>query len=316
MSMGSEEPPADQPARRGGSAAQSTSADLGPIPAAGKKGLALLGFKDVSLLKPYHTLKSGYFAVASDARQPGSEVALAALVEAMHAKGKMAIVGQGFPRPSQMAMLPQVEERDQDDVLLPVGVHLLPLAFGDDMRSLPLHPLTEEPAADEREAARALVKEMTIRYTRPPNPVLETFYAGLQAEALQEAADEVPDLTGPDQGVLATAKPTAEALKAAIYGDDEPLATTPQKRAGSSAGPASKRQRTTGGVPDSLEGWKALADKGDLAGLKVDDLRTFCREQDIAFQSRARKDRLVELVAAHLSSDSRDTQAAGTSARP
>lgn len=275
----------------------------------GHTRLALIGFKSRERLKPYHSKKSGYFAVPNEASLSGSTAASRALIEELCARDKMA-VGMYIARQavSMVALLPQQEVRAADGaVSLPFGFHVLPLPFADDVRAPPLVYGPAEPSAEAVAGARALVDAMRIPYEPRKNPVLERFYTGLEAYALAETnVAQVEDHTLPDAQLVERCAPQAEEFKAAVFGDEyaEPQAGGAARKRAAAAGDAGGTKRLKGGAPETAREWRDLANADQLGQLTAPILKGYCDQHSL--KKGGKKDELAARVRDHILSAGTD----------
>ena len=170
-------------------------------------GLILLGFKDADRLKLHHNVRQARFLEPTEA-SPGSVQAMAALVEAMTTKRKIALCRMRKSRNQAaklVALLPQ--RRTEDDAAsglpgLPCGLHLIELPFADDIRSIRKPPALAISDFSDAQlgAARSLVASLRMPAERKPivgavaNPALQTHYNYLQLVALNVPGSEVPQI--------------------------------------------------------------------------------------------------------------------------
>lgn len=187
----------------GGEKAVFSAEELAQAKSLFEPGLALLGFKPVHYLLPYHNITHSYFIYPDEASVLGSVTAFTALLQSLANLNQIAICrmqARKASTPRLVALCPQTEVRDNKGVQLkPPGLNVVVLPYADDIRSVPHTPT---PTADPE-----LVKHMTniamgmkedftcsIR-----NPRLHRYYDMLEATALEyEEMPETPDLTLPN----------------------------------------------------------------------------------------------------------------------
>eukprot|EP00494_Astrolonche_serrata_P028736 UN29003 len=167
-----------------------------------------MGFKPFERLKPYHNLKPAYFMYPDEPQVEGSTVCFSALLEEMIKLGKIAICRFIYRKssvPRFAALLPQKETfNEHDEQEKPPGFHVIFLPYADDIRKIPLAP---KKVADENlilQAKKVIQKLSLVRFPEYVNPVLQRFYDGLEALALDEdIPQEITDETTQDLEVMA-----------------------------------------------------------------------------------------------------------------
>lgn len=288
----------------------------------GMPGLILLGFKDADRLKLHHNVRQARFLEPTEA-SPGSVQAMAALVEAMTTKRKIALCRMRKSRNQAaklVALLPQ--RRTEDDAAsglpgLPCGLHLIELPFADDIRSIRKPPALAISDFSDAQlgAARSLVASLRMPAERKPivgavaNPALQTHYNYLQLVALNVPGSEVPqicDATKPDGEWLASKAAELDAFREAFDLTD---AETAEGLAGGSSS-SGKRKASAGGggalapkkekfeAPTSLAEWVSVHLKGQLASLTNPILKGFCSEHKLGVGGK--KDDLLARIAEYL----------------
>ncbi|VDO98569.1 unnamed protein product [Soboliphyme baturini] len=128
-------------------------------------GLVLIGFKPITLLKPYHHVRSALFIYPNDTVE---------------------------------------EYDDHGDQICPSGFHVIFLPFADDLRDLSMIKSEPRPNARAHhiQMAEEIVDRLTIDYDAEKilNPVLQKHYKVVEAYALErQETEEVPDHTSIDQ---------------------------------------------------------------------------------------------------------------------
>ena len=261
---------------------QAELAAFGSEEGMGVGGLTLLGFKDAAKLKIHHNLDGKNKFLEPTERVPGSTSAMAALVQSMHAKGKIAIARMINKRapPRLVALLPQLLELDEPPagtsgaavgggggegarVRMPCGLHLIQLPYAEDIRSVPKPPALSADAfsTQELDTARGLVRALTLPPERSPvgtivNPASATHFAHLELLALQvphAEATPIVDGTKPDLMWLEQHQGAVDAFRETFELNDVDV-----------SGGDAKRQRTSGpkaekaSVPETLAKWMAL----------------------------------------------------------
>eukprot|EP00820_Chromera_velia_P023801 Cvel_50.t1-p1 / transcript=Cvel_50.t1 / gene=Cvel_50 / organism=Chromera_velia_CCMP2878 / gene_product=X-ray repair cross-complementing protein 5, putative / transcript_product=X-ray repair cross-complementing protein 5, putative / location=Cvel_scaffold5:292550-298504(+) / protein_length=581 / sequence_SO=supercontig / SO=protein_coding / is_pseudo=false len=182
--------------RFGGERIKFSPEERGQLNSFDSPGFKLLGFKNRSFLKPWHVIRSPYFLAPHRGDLKGSDEFIASLIASMQKKGQVAIV-RAIPRrnapPQFSALIPQEDEEEEDGG--PRGFNMIPLPWADDIRSLDLPHTKVEMDEHERDEnitnCKAVLKseegELTVKKFAPvDNPVVQKFYAGLEALALNE----------------------------------------------------------------------------------------------------------------------------------
>lgn len=191
--------------------------------------LTLLGFKPRTSDKWHHRIKNPMFLYPETKKglhaTEGGDAVVAALIAAMREKDVIGIA-RYVPRRNVMARLvalyPQFEAIDEANIQVrPPGLHLIPLPFADDLRSLNLDEhITERPhSSRRREVVGKMLRSMEISAFDPesmPNPAIQQFYSALEALALDMTEPpEIIDVSKLDRTV-------AEAMAPYVneWGDD------------------------------------------------------------------------------------------------
>lgn len=169
----------------------------------GEPVIRLIGFKPISMLPKWATLRPSTFIYPSEEDYIGSTRTFAALQQSLVKKKKMAIVWYISRRnaaPVMAALLPGEEEvGSQGEQTLPPGLWLVQLPFVDDVRSLPDVPNDWVFAPDVlKDKMRDVMQQLQLpggRYdpSKYPNPALQWHYRILQALALEEDVPQQPD---------------------------------------------------------------------------------------------------------------------------
>ncbi|CAL8097791.1 unnamed protein product [Calicophoron daubneyi] len=241
--------------------------DLVPV------GLHLLGFKPIKRLRRHHYLRPAQFIYPDEALIRGSRAWFSTLLESCLRREVMAIcvyVQRKGLAPRLVALLPQAEKKDEDEVqLLPPGFHVIFLPYADDFRSLDLP--THELASDQQvEVAKSLVRKLMVPFDpqQISNPNLQRYYAILEALALnREAAEDVADHTMPNLAAIKRrAGDEIDAFKQICHLDE--LSPTKKSKIPGKSAPRSKTDAELD--EDEL---RKLAESGGLAKLTVVMLR-------------------------------------------
>ncbi|OUM69610.1 hypothetical protein PIROE2DRAFT_2478 [Piromyces sp. E2] len=169
----------------------------------GKPGLTLLGFKPKSKLKFQYNIKHPYFIYPDEKQYVGSHSVFAHLLNTMNKMEKIAIcnfIPRSNSSPRLVALLPQMEERDENDVQIsPPGFSVIPLPFADDIRNVKNSACDR--ASEELDMALGkIIKNINNEEGYNPrtinNPYLQKFYLNLQTIALnRDEIEEIKDDT-------------------------------------------------------------------------------------------------------------------------
>lgn len=295
---------------------QSEVSRFGQEDGLGSSGLTLLGFKDAARLKLHHNLGPAKFLEPSE-RVPGSTLAMSALVHSLDAKGKIAIARYlkgkvGVPR--LVALLPQLlelhkpcESGDEARVKWPCGLHLIPLPYAEDIRSLSKPAALDADAFSERqlESARELVTALTLPNERNPvgtiaNPATATHYAHLQVLALNVPGEEtapIVDGTRPDVEWMERASEQMGAFKEAFELADVDVEAAAGAKRQKTAAP--KVEKLT--PPTCFAEWIRAHLQGRLSSLTNPLLKEFCKAQGLAVGGK--KDDLLARIYDHLEAE-------------
>ncbi|OXV09439.1 hypothetical protein Egran_02798 [Elaphomyces granulatus] len=167
----------------------------------GEPVIRIIGFKPISALPFWASIKPPTFIYPSEETYVGSTRVFSALHRKLLTDKKMALVwfiARKNAAPVVAAMLPGAEKLDEDNVQkLPPGMWLLPLPFADDIRP---NPETNLVVASESliDRMRTIVEQLQLpkaQYAphKYPNPSLQWHYRILQALALDEDLPEKPE---------------------------------------------------------------------------------------------------------------------------
>eukprot|EP00930_Biecheleria_cincta_P039856 TRINITY_DN27356_c0_g1_i1.p1 TRINITY_DN27356_c0_g1~~TRINITY_DN27356_c0_g1_i1.p1 ORF type:complete len:658 (+),score=118.20 TRINITY_DN27356_c0_g1_i1:97-1974(+) len=271
-------------------------------------GMRLIGFKPQSCLKPHHRIFHSYFVYPNDRGVTGSATFVSALLAGMIERKLLALasyVARRNAEPALVALIPQAEEEDSDQVK-PPGFHMVRLPWGEEIRQCSIPAPEGMPAEmpDElKAAARSVVSALRLDgLPLPENPVLQKHYAAVQALALgEEQPEETVDVLQPHPDLQHHA-PKLQALKAAV--DAVAPVRAPVKRslpasseaAGLEMGSAPKVRREMPPAPATLEAMRELVHSGEVDRLTVSVLRDWLKGQGIA--NTGKKLDLVERVRA------------------
>ena len=185
-------------------------------------GMKLMGFKSIDSIKPYYNIRESYFIYPNELLSNGSGKLVSALIKQMANKKKCAIVKFVAREGSTVkfcALLPQLEQYDEDYFQSPPGFNMVVLPWADDIRSnsdiLSKNPKILPKVSDEQsELAKKIIKKMNISFDCRAfeNVELQKFYSTLEALALEETTAET---------VEDTLQPHTEGLEKVLNGIDE-----------------------------------------------------------------------------------------------
>lgn len=286
----------------------------------GEPGLTLMGFKPKSALKEYHNIKASYFIYPDEQTTTGSNTAFNALLEAMHAKGKIGIAKMIYRRrtvPRFVALVAQQEKLSDDGhQITPPGMHMIFLPYNDDIRELKFPKMKIAPP-NTIKLAKQVVHTLDIFASVPwdtvwSNPALHRHYNALQALALfSEQAVEVKDETLPDIKGMHKGIHHLEGFVAHMaeqHGTDigpgmdvgvEAKKAKDRARAEKKRAKEAKQNSRKRKAPDDMgdvDG-KAMASAGTLKKLKVADLKDLCRDNGLRVSGK--KAVLIERLEDH-----------------
>ncbi|CAF1005109.1 unnamed protein product [Didymodactylos carnosus] len=245
-------------------------------------GFRLLGFKQMSCLKPFHYVKPGHFIYPDEKYVEGSSCLFNALLKKCLDK-QMFVLCQFTARrntpPRMVALIPQKEEFDAKvptDKIASNGFHVAYLPYADDIRSLPKF---DPPRAtqDQIQKFRQIIKALKFKYHKP---------------------DEFVDLTIPNiERMEDKAGQFVEDLKTLIfpvgYAGSKKLAA--KRKADGDAANESKKSK----MEDAAE-IETAARNGSLQKLTVPIMKDYCRDKKIR-TTGTRKQDLIDAINAHLS---------------
>jgi ATP-dependent DNA helicase 2 subunit 1 len=237
----------------------------------GDPGLTLMGFKPRDSLEDYYQYKSGYFLFPDEKQVKGSNVAFNALVQqmaAMNVVGHARMIYRKSSGPRFVALLPQVEELDEEGrQVTPIGMHLVFLPYAEDIRDVKVDagPTATLAAVNAAKAfmSTELNPDLKLRISADfepvklpfENPSLQQHYKVLQCLALEEDLSKDEDgkeELKPDTKVFEEYKDLMIAFNTAIDEIDlpEPAAKkgTKRKASGAAAAGGEKKSRAPEGV--------------------------------------------------------------------
>lgn len=264
--------------------------------------LRLLGFADLSSLRPEYSLKSPYFLRPDDFNYPGSGKIFTALHRRMTRRSKMAYVSfipTGVSMPRVYVMVPQLEIIDDEtgDVASAAGFNLIAMPYRQEIRDVGseiVQPNNEfvdliEPSESQKQVAVDLVRKARLKGFSPSdyeNPLLQHHYATVEALALGNKSEwnsELDDTVRPPMG-MKKKEPLMKSFADAFEELPGLVKKTKKKK-------ATKRKATEGG--ESREKKKAKKVKADITwteieakgnipkNITVPQLKALCKEKGL-----------------------------------
>lgn len=170
------------------------------------------GFKSRSSLKAWHNVRAPLFVHPNEMLFKGSSKLFSALLVSM-VKQKVimvaTLVAKSNSSPKLVALLPQLEEKDEDDqVVLPAGFHAIVLPFRENIREFYL-----DATADDQEEVDESMIELAKKVIHTihmndqddnvynpldfENPAIKKHYMSLEIIGLQESNHEGKSHTSP-----------------------------------------------------------------------------------------------------------------------
>ncbi|KAH9269886.1 hypothetical protein BASA83_008041 [Batrachochytrium salamandrivorans] len=170
----------------------------------GPPGMTLVGFMNISELKPKHNLRPSVFIFPDETLYTGSCSLFAHLLQRTWDRKKMAVcklIARQNSSPRMIALLPQVQSVDFFENNAPAGFHAIFLPFGDDLRSIAHRPA--DVTSTILDAATELFGHATnsiMDFSLFANPVIDRHNAYVEALALgRDCPRETQDATMPDE---------------------------------------------------------------------------------------------------------------------
>lgn len=195
----------------------------------GKPCFKLIGFKPRRYLQDFHNIKPSYFIYPDDKRITDSSKVFDALLKQMTIKGKVGI-GKIVPKETNqirlVALLPQLENYDEQHMPTPPGFHLIFLPFADDLRKPEMKFPKEKlnPNSSQHALSKILVNSLT-RDIKPSNfedPARANFFIKMQASAMgQPIPEEFDDKLSPDEETMRQYEPVVKAFYEDFWGNDD-----------------------------------------------------------------------------------------------
>ncbi|KAI9842331.1 MAG: ATP-dependent DNA helicase II subunit 1 [Sclerophora amabilis] len=168
--------------------------------------IRIIGFKPLSMLPIWASLKSSTFIYPSEEDYVGSTRVFSALQQKLLKDSKMALawfIARKNAAPVISAIIPGPEKIGENgEQIIPPGMWLIPLPYADDIRQNPQTVLARAPDSLV-DMMRTVVQQLQLpkgQYNpqKYPNPALQWHYRILQAMALDEDLPEKPeDMTLP-----------------------------------------------------------------------------------------------------------------------
>ncbi|KAI9682662.1 MAG: ATP-dependent DNA helicase II subunit 1 [Trizodia sp. TS-e1964] len=163
--------------------------------------IRIIGFKPLSMLPIWASLKQSTFIYPSEEGYLGSTRVFSALYQKLLNDDKMAIVwfvARKNAAPAIAAMIAGPEQfGDEDEQIIPPGMWLIPLPFADDIRKNPDTTVIKSPNS-LTDLMRVVVQQLMLpkgkfNPQKYPNPALQWHYRILQALALDEDIPTQPE---------------------------------------------------------------------------------------------------------------------------
>ncbi|KAK2739459.1 ATP-dependent DNA helicase II subunit 1 [Myotisia sp. PD_48] len=275
----------------------------------GDPTIRIIGFKPLSALPIWASMKHSTFIYPSEEGFIGSTRTFSALHQTLSKQQKMALVWF-VPRqnaaPVMAAMIAGDEKLDENGLqCIPQGMWILPLPFADDIRQNPEtnHIVSPESLVDKM---REIVQQLQLPKAqfdplKYPNPSLQWHYRILQALALDEDLPEKPeDKTIPKYraidkraGNLVISWGEELEAQSKLLGLDQTAVALPKRpapnRKKDAGEPASKRAKT-----EERDDLKMAYEKGTLSKLTVVILKEFLVNNGLS--TSGKKADLVERI--------------------
>ncbi|PGH02000.1 ATP-dependent DNA helicase II subunit 1 [Blastomyces parvus] len=185
----------------GGEQISFTQEELASLRNFGEPTIRIIGFKPLSALPIWASMKHPTFIYPSEEGYVGSTRVFSALYQTLLKKDRLALVWF-VPRknaaPVMAAMIPGTAKLGEDDEeIIPQGMWILPLPFADDIRQNPETNIITAPDSlvDKMRTVIQLLQLPKAQYNpqKYPNPSLQWHYRILQALALDEDLPEQPE---------------------------------------------------------------------------------------------------------------------------
>lgn len=276
-------------------------------------GVEILGFKPMSCLRAYHSMRSPYFATPDEAGVAGSNKAIVALVMSMAKMKKVAVARIVLRRgasPRLALLWPQLQLMEGANMIDGLGFNVLPMPFANDIRDIafPEFDPSPTPTDDQVQAAVKAVNALTFQESAwTPSafehPELQKHWANLEALAQQYAevewTEEEDDTIQPDnEKMKETWGPELIAFRESYGGDDDEITKKKRpaaSRASGGGGGAAKKVKT-----EAISVEQAAKD-GVLSKQTVATLKEFLTSKGLAVGGK--KADLMDRVMDHLGLD-------------
>ncbi|KAI9882899.1 MAG: hypothetical protein M1823_005357 [Watsoniomyces obsoletus] len=163
--------------------------------------IRIIGFKPMSMLPIWASLKQSTFIYPSEEEYMGSTRVFSALQQKLLQDGKMGVawfIARKNAAPVIAAIIPGPEQLgEHGEQTMPPGMWIVPLPYADDIRQNPDTTLVRSPDSLVNRM-RVIVQQLQLpkaqyQPERYPNPALQWHYRILQAMALDEDLPDKPD---------------------------------------------------------------------------------------------------------------------------
>lgn len=247
----------------------------------GSPVLRIIGFKPVSMLPMWASVKKSTFIYPSEESFVGSTRVFSALWQKLLKDRIMGIawyVARSNATPVLVAILPSAERFDDltSGQIIPAGLWLYQLPFADDLRSMP--EVSKPIVAPDKlvDQMRIIVQQLQLPKgiydpSKYPNPALQWHYRILQAMALD---DEIPDQ--PEDKTLPKSrqieKRAGEYIRQWGITLDEQIRTHQKSVYGGIDGTALKR--STDDDEEEKPKKRIKTEKSNLSSLNTDELKS------------------------------------------
>ena len=248
--------------------------------------LKLCGFKPLSTLKHSSYVRPAHFLYPTDAMVAGSKTAFSALLASCSRKQVMAVCkfkARPSSGPSYVGLVPEQERR---------GFHVVHLPWVDDTRPVPVVSCLAEHVSEEAvDTAKEIITKLRLKRLEPvENCAIQTHVSMIEAHALSretihKPGDEtLPDLERMERKVGEKSRLFQSQVYEGGYDPEAPAKKAPK--------PSAKEKPSTQSVAVDME---AEVQRGTVARLSVDTLKTWCKSQGIAVTGKKKAD-LVQIV--------------------
>ncbi|KAI9793710.1 MAG: ATP-dependent DNA helicase II subunit 1 [Peltula sp. TS41687] len=163
--------------------------------------IRIIGFKPMSMLPIWASLKQSTFIYPSEEEYVGSTRVFSALQQKLLKDEKMAVawfIARKNAAPVIAALIPGPERLgDHNEQIIPPGMWVIPLPYADDIRHNPETTLVRSPDSLV-DTMRVVMQQLQLpkaQYSpgKYPNPALQWHYRILQAMALDEDLPDQPE---------------------------------------------------------------------------------------------------------------------------